>query len=145
MGSVNDQAAAANRKPLKGLKKLFSDWLTEWMEQEQSKDSKKSNSYKKALESLVLCPLEITKTKDCMLLNNFGKKICDQLDRQLRQYRIEHPEQQFNVNSRSQLQKNANKFEYIPSKGTSEFAILLALYSNSLQSDFQGYVLKINC
>lgn len=68
---------------------LFKKWLTEWLEYAIRKDSLKKHSLAKALDSLIKYPLVLQSGRDCAILDGFGAKICQMLDRQL-QLQLDH-------------------------------------------------------
>lgn len=72
---------------------LFQSWLERWLLQAQQKDSPKQFVLKKALESLKKYPLVLQCGRSCSILDGFGKGLCAALDKELNEYRAEHPAQ----------------------------------------------------
>lgn len=66
---------------------LFEKWLTEMKEEAADRDSPIQHSFGKALSSLRKCPIRLETGQDCLILQHFGKKICDILDKKLEKYK----------------------------------------------------------
>ena len=66
---------------------LFEKWIQEWKEEAIKRDTVQQFWFSKALASLRRYPLPLASGKDCLILQNFGKKLCDMLDKKLEQHR----------------------------------------------------------
>lgn len=75
---------------------LFTGWLEHWLKQAEAKDSMNKHTLAKALESLKKYPLVLYTGRDCAILDGFGSKICDMLDKQLQVFRDAHPDRVLN-------------------------------------------------
>ena len=62
---------------------LFEKWLIEWRDEAKAKGSKLEFHFAKAISSLRKYPLPLESGKDCILLQNFGTKLCAMLDRKI--------------------------------------------------------------
>ncbi|XP_018328287.1 crossover junction endonuclease MUS81 isoform X1 [Agrilus planipennis] len=111
---------------------LFTKWLTEWRDDALERRSKLYNTFNFALKNLSKFPLPLRSGKDCKIIKGFGKQLCEMLDKKLQESRSE------NV-SRKSCKTN---HEYIPAYRSGAYAILLTLYSKSLEANFQGYLTK---
>ncbi|KAF7488363.1 Crossover junction endonuclease MUS81 [Sarcoptes scabiei] len=125
---------------------LIIDWLIEWREQAKRFGSKMEFVYGKALNSLRSHTDPIRSGEDCRKLKGFGNAICMKIDQKFAQ---KFPNSQnvtsqmvkkstqmtdhFSVTAtkpsaaRERVSKNNRKSNYIPAKGSSAFAILIAL------------------
>ncbi|KAG8042080.1 hypothetical protein G9C98_000071 [Cotesia typhae] len=65
---------------------LFEQWLEEWREQAKIKKSNLEDHFSKALVSLKKYPLPLASGADCILLQNFGSKLCKMLDKKLEEH-----------------------------------------------------------
>lgn len=65
---------------------LFETWLTEFIEEAEKKDSKSQYQLRRALSSLRKYPLPLHTGRDCIILEGFGKGICNLLDQKLEQH-----------------------------------------------------------
>lgn len=70
---------------------LFCAWLEQWLREAERKDSMKKHALAKALESMKKYPLVFHSGRECAILEGFGPGICAMLDKQLANYRDEHP------------------------------------------------------
>ncbi|GAB1606529.1 hypothetical protein Ahia01_000935500 [Argonauta hians] len=68
---------------------LLIKWLQEWKKEAEDKVSKVQYTYNKALKSLKKYPLPLRSGKECLILENFGKKICDMIDEKISQHSAE--------------------------------------------------------
>ena len=73
--------------PPKCANPLFEEWLTEWREEAaiQRKDNLQ-HCFTKAISSLRKYPLPLARGKDCIILQYFGQKLCEMLDKRLDQH-----------------------------------------------------------
>ncbi|KAL7634031.1 UNVERIFIED_CONTAM: hypothetical protein RMT77_015356 [Armadillidium vulgare] len=62
---------------------LFEKWLKEWKNQAEESGSKMKYSFQNAIKSLKKYPLPLYSGKDCLVLANFGIKICSIIDKKL--------------------------------------------------------------
>ncbi|KAK3878475.1 hypothetical protein Pcinc_016893 [Petrolisthes cinctipes] len=69
---------------------LFDQWLKEWQEEAQKKDSMMRYNYQRARRSLALFPLPLYSGNDCKVLAHFGTKLCEKLNRHLEEYEKEN-------------------------------------------------------
>ncbi|XP_057324119.1 crossover junction endonuclease MUS81 [Microplitis mediator] len=65
---------------------LFESWIEEWREQARIKKSNMEEHFSRALMSLKKYPLPLTSGAQCILLQNFGAKLCKMLDKKLEQH-----------------------------------------------------------
>ncbi|KAF7992053.1 hypothetical protein HCN44_001378 [Aphidius gifuensis] len=63
--------------------KLFEEWLEEWREALKEKSPQHYIGLSKALSSLKKYPLKLESGKDCIIIEHFGKKLCDLIDTKL--------------------------------------------------------------
>ncbi|XP_055594338.1 crossover junction endonuclease MUS81 [Uranotaenia lowii] len=66
---------------------LFERWLQEMLAKAESRESMSRLPLQKALASLRRYPLPIASGRDCFMLADFGKTICETLEKRLRAYR----------------------------------------------------------
>lgn len=72
---------------LKTPNPLFEKWLIEWKDQAVANNSKMQHTFNNALKNLRKYPLPFDSGKDCIILKGFGNKLCDMLDKKLREHR----------------------------------------------------------
>lgn len=72
---------------------LFEKWLEEWRNEAAEKNSDVQYCYAKALESLRKYPITLKSGKECLILKNFGTKLCLKLDQKLTEYKNNHSEE----------------------------------------------------
>lgn len=65
---------------------LFEQWLEEWRDQAKIKKSNLEDHFSRALVSLRKYPLPLASGADCILLQNFGSKLCKMLDKKLEEH-----------------------------------------------------------
>ncbi|KAJ8045267.1 Crossover junction endonuclease MUS81 [Holothuria leucospilota] len=101
-----------SKQPLKRRKKinpdpnpLFTRWLTEWRDEAATKGWKTQYAYGKALRSLKKYPMPLSSGKSCSILDSFGNKICNMLDKKLEEYIAENGPVERGVNKRPQENK----------------------------------------
>lgn len=141
---------------------LFEKWLTEWRDQAKESDSKLQYAFSLALKSLKKYPLPLETGKSCKILKGFGDKLCAMLDRKLNDYKkngeinnenlqtnivtnVQSPKRNIpknNTNSPKKRKVSVSNKEYVPAFRSGAYAILIALYEKSLESDYLGYMLK---
>lgn len=63
--------------------KLFEEWLEEWRHAIKDKSPQHYIGLSKALSSLKKYPLKLESGKDCIIIEHFGKKLCDLIDTKL--------------------------------------------------------------
>ncbi|XP_035915434.1 crossover junction endonuclease MUS81-like [Anopheles stephensi] len=71
---------------LKRPNPLFEVWLEEMIAKAEEKNTMGKIALQKALNSLRRYPLPLASGRDCIVLMDFGKTICDNLDRRLKAY-----------------------------------------------------------
>ncbi|XP_050079035.1 crossover junction endonuclease MUS81 [Anopheles maculipalpis] len=71
---------------LKRPNPLFELWLEEMIAKAEEKNTLGKMALQKALNSLRRYPLPLASGRDCIVLMDFGKTICDNLDRRLKAY-----------------------------------------------------------
>ncbi|XP_046985109.1 crossover junction endonuclease MUS81 isoform X1 [Schistocerca americana] len=81
------------KKKIKHPNPLFEKWLKEWQDEARERGSDIQYCYAKALRSLKKYPLPLRSGKECRILQNFGTKICDMLDRKLEEVGHMRPEE----------------------------------------------------
>lgn len=69
---------------------LFEKWLEEWKDYAVQKDNPIQYNYGKALASLRQYPLPLESGKACLIIRNFGPKLCSMLDKKLDAYRAKN-------------------------------------------------------
>lgn len=67
---------------------LFVSWLEDWKEEAKSRGSEMQYCFGKALNSLRKCPLPLKSGRECIILENFGPKLCAMLDKKLTEYKL---------------------------------------------------------
>ncbi|XP_037500422.1 crossover junction endonuclease MUS81-like [Rhipicephalus sanguineus] len=71
---------------------LFTKWLQEWKETAVASNSKLQHVYGKALKSLKKYPLVLKSGKEAKILEYFGDKLCNMLDKKLEEHWRENPD-----------------------------------------------------
>ncbi|KAJ1526776.1 hypothetical protein ONE63_008350 [Megalurothrips usitatus] len=71
---------------------LFEKWLDDWRQEASDKGSDMQYCFAKALRSLRKYPLPLKTGKECMILECFGNRLCQLLDRKLTEYKKTNPE-----------------------------------------------------
>lgn len=69
---------------------LFEKWLEEWKDYAVQRDNPIQYNYGKALASLRQYPLPLESGKACLIIRNFGPKLCSMLDKKLNEYRAKN-------------------------------------------------------
>lgn len=68
---------------------LYRTWLTEWVNQAEREGRETlATSFRNALSSLKKYPLPLKTPRECMILDGFGPKICDMLEKKQTKYRL---------------------------------------------------------
>lgn len=148
---------------LKEPNPLFVQWLTEWRDKARESESKMQYAFNIALQSLKKYPLPLDTGKDCKILKGFGDKLCTMLDDKLKHYKTQNgnitkPNKPQSQGSLSGKDKNSNAItkaskskrisrgdkEYIPQYRSGGYALLIALYNQSLEPDYVGYMSKVD-
>lgn len=94
---------------------LFIKWLTQWKHEAAEKGISLQYTYNKALQSLKKYPLVLETGQDCLILENFGKKLCNMLDEKLTSYRSENNNTQIEINpERTISQSSSSKVKSLP-------------------------------
>lgn len=94
---------------------LFVKWLTQWKHEAAEKGISLQYTYNKALQSLKKYPLVLETGQDCLILENFGKKLCNMLDEKLTSYRSENNNTQIEINPRRTIsQSSSSKVKSMP-------------------------------
>lgn len=94
---------------------LFVKWLTQWKHEAAEKGISLQYTYNKALQSLKKYPLVLETGQDCLILENFGKKLCNMLDEKLTSYRSENNNTQIEINpERTISQSSSSKVKSLP-------------------------------
>lgn len=137
---------------LKHPNPLFEKWLIEWRDKAQERNSKMVHAFTIALTSLRKYPLPLSYGKDCRILQGFGDKLCNMLDKRLEEYNknpspddlVSNNQKQITLKckSKAKLKVSANSTTYTPSLRSGSYAILIALYKNSVQPNSVGFMLK---
>ncbi|XP_077536358.1 structure-specific endonuclease subunit MUS81-like [Haemaphysalis longicornis] len=70
---------------------LFTKWLQEWKDAAVAHNSKAQHVYGKALKSLGKYPLVLKSGKEAKILEFFGDKLCQMLDKKLEEHRLANP------------------------------------------------------
>nr|XP_034176005.1 crossover junction endonuclease MUS81 [Osmia lignaria] len=68
---------------------LFELWLEEWKKEAAFRNSTLEHNFSKALASLKKYPLPLNSGKDCIILKDFGTKLCLMLDKKLEEYKAQ--------------------------------------------------------
>ncbi|XP_066588124.1 crossover junction endonuclease MUS81-like [Prorops nasuta] len=66
---------------------LFEFWLQQWKKKAVVENSSMQFYFSKALSSMKKYPLPLESGKDCIILENFGQKLCSMLDKKLLEYK----------------------------------------------------------
>lgn len=75
---------------IKNPNPLFKKWLTEWIAYAKKKRLKEQEcTFQRALAALEKYPLQMATGKDCLILDGFGKGICEMLDKKLERFRAQ--------------------------------------------------------
>lgn len=98
MSTISPPLKRVKRK-LKGCPNpLFEKWLKEWKDEASQNGSDMQHCFNKALKSLRKFPFKLSSGKECILLENFGSKICSMLDKRIEEY--------------NSLQNQGNEFKF---------------------------------
>ncbi|XP_059610721.1 crossover junction endonuclease MUS81 [Phlebotomus argentipes] len=62
---------------------LFKKWLTEWLKYSEENNLGNRRSLARALSSLEKYPLPLSSARECIILEGFGPKICEMLEKKL--------------------------------------------------------------
>lgn len=140
---------------------LFEQWLTEWRDEAIKNGSKMQHCFSKALTSLRKYPLPLSSGQNCKVLEGFGDRLCILLDRKLAEYKKNNgglsdtvlqvqtnatrkrtpPNKQGTVATKKQRVSGSPRI-YVPGFRSGGYAILVALYKESLRTDYEGFMLK---
>lgn len=142
---MNSKTTYENRMTVKLLtpNPLFEKWLTEWRDKAIENDSKMQYTFTLALDSLKKYPLPLESGKDCKILRGFGNKLCKMLDERLTKHRLIYMNSNDILNVQD-VNKNKKRhfLNYEPSYRSGAYAILMALYEESLKKSYKGFLFK---
>ncbi|XP_032793016.2 crossover junction endonuclease MUS81 isoform X3 [Daphnia magna] len=143
------------RKPKSCPNPLFEKWLIELKEDAARKDSKLQYVYGKALKSLQKYPLVLESAKECKVLQHFGDGLCKIIEKKLTEHishggslknnsesdssEDENPPSKQSRPSISQRNPNTQPKEYIPTRRSGAYALLMALHKHAT---VDGYLKK---
>ncbi|CAG9769246.1 unnamed protein product [Ceutorhynchus assimilis] len=147
---------------LKCANPLFEEWLLTWRDQAAAKESKMQYSFNLALKSLRKYPLPFESGRECKILKGFGDRLCKMLDDKLKAHKKYNGDISDNnaANilptatqttaenkrprnlSKTTPNKTHSRKEYIPQYGSGAYAILVALYKQSLEHNYPGFLKK---
>ncbi|XP_076250613.1 mus81 structure-specific endonuclease subunit [Rhynchophorus ferrugineus] len=123
---------------------LFQQWLTEWREKAAAKGSKMQRTFDTALKSLIKYPLPLESGMDCKILIGFGNKLCRMLDQKLTQFeKLKYSNNIASINHCNIIETQEDiDVGYMPQYGSGCYAILMALYTQSILPDYPGFLKK---
>nr|SVE74732.1 EOG090X06E6 [Daphnia carinata] len=143
------------RKPKSCPNPLFEKWLIELKEDAARKESKLQYVYGKALKSLQKYPLVLESAKECKVLQHFGDGLCKIIEKKLTEHisrggslrnhsesgssENENPPSKQSRPSISQRNPNHQPKEYIPTRRSGAYALLMALHKHATAD---GYLKK---
>nr|SVE88643.1 EOG090X06E6 [Daphnia sinensis]SVE89268.1 EOG090X06E6 [Daphnia sinensis] len=143
------------RKPKSCPNPLFEKWLIELKEDAARKDSKLQYVYGKALKSLQKYPLVLESAKECKVLQHFGDGLCKIIEKKLTEHisrggslrnnsessssENENPPTKQSRSSISQRNPKPQPKEYIPTRRSGAYALLMALHKHAT---VDGYLKK---
>ncbi|XP_076361828.1 mus81 structure-specific endonuclease subunit isoform X2 [Tachypleus tridentatus] len=87
MASETFKQKRRRKRIFKNPNPLFVKWLTEWREEAIAKGWKTQHTYTKALKSLKNYPVPLKSAKEAKILEFFGDKLCQMLDKKLAEYK----------------------------------------------------------
>ncbi|XP_046647899.1 crossover junction endonuclease MUS81-like [Daphnia pulicaria] len=133
------------RKPKTCPNPLFEKWLIELKEDAVRKESRLQYVYGKALKSLQKYPLVLESAKECKVLQHFGEGLCKIIDKKLTEHiasggtlgNCSESDGSDEDDRPRKQSKNASK-EYIPTRRSGAYALLMALYKHATD----GYLKK---
>uniref|UniRef100_A0A0L8I9R1 Crossover junction endonuclease MUS81 n=2 Tax=Octopus bimaculoides TaxID=37653 RepID=A0A0L8I9R1_OCTBM len=97
---------------------LLVKWLKEWQAEANEKGSKVQYTYSKAINSLKKYPLPLRSGNECLILENFGKKVCEMIDEKIAQHSAEtgmEISEMFDAESGTSRPENVTKTTQNPS------------------------------
>ncbi|XP_057364896.1 crossover junction endonuclease MUS81-like isoform X2 [Daphnia carinata] len=143
------------RKPKSCPNPLFEKWLIELKEDAARKESKLQYVYGKALKSLQKYPLVLESAKECKVLQHFGDGLCKIIEKKLTEHisrggslrnhsesgssENENPPSKQSRPSIPQRNPNHQPKEYIPTRRSGAYALLMALHKHATAD---GYLKK---
>nr|SVE73562.1 EOG090X06E6 [Daphnia atkinsoni] len=143
------------RKPKSCPNPLFEKWLIELKEDAVRKDSRLQYVYGKALRSLQKYPLVLESSKECKVLQHFGEGLCKIIEKKLTEHiasggslgnnsdsessENQNPPSKQSRNFTSQRNSNSQSKEYIPTRRSGAYALLMALHKHAT---VDGYLKK---
>lgn len=86
MTTVEVPLKRVKRKIKKCQNPLFEKWLKEWKDEAKKSGSEMHYTFNRALTSLKKFPFKLNSGKECIILENFGSKICQMLDKKLEEF-----------------------------------------------------------
>lgn len=91
---MTDNAGEIKRVKIKNKKPpnpLFQKWLVEWRDDAAQKGSENmQHCFGRALKSLQKYPFTLYSGKECIILENFGVKVCQMIDKKLEEHNAAH-------------------------------------------------------
>lgn len=87
MASTSESLKRVKLKVKKCQNPLFESWLKEWKNEAAKNGSDMQYCFNKALKSLRKFPIKLQTGKECLMLENFGMKICEMIDNKLEEYK----------------------------------------------------------
>ncbi|KLJ08388.1 crossover junction endonuclease MUS81 [Blastomyces silverae] len=115
-------------------------WIKEWLDEARERNSKGVNVYKKAYDSMKVCPVPFNHPSEAQQLHGFGPKLCDRLTAKLQTYceqnglpmpELPHQSRKRNIkdgNGETQPAKKPKKVKpYVPVLRSGPYGLLLGL------------------
>ncbi|EEQ84281.1 crossover junction endonuclease MUS81 [Blastomyces dermatitidis ER-3] len=115
-------------------------WIKEWLDEARERNSKGVNVYKKAYDSMKVCPIPFNHPSEAQQLHGFGPKLCDRLTAKLQTYceqnglpmpELPHQTRKRNIkddNGETQPAKRPKKVKpYVPALRSGPYGLLLGL------------------
>ncbi|KAN0083129.1 hypothetical protein V8E54_002217 [Elaphomyces granulatus] len=119
---------------------LLLGWIKEWLDQARELNSKGVTVYKRAYDSMKVCPLTFNHPIEALRLNGIGPKLCDRLTEKLKAYCEENglpmPETSCkskkrpsgeNLPDAAPPKKPRKSKQYVPALRSGAYALLLGL------------------
>lgn len=149
---------------LKSPNPLFEKWLIEWRDKARGENSKMEFCFTMALQSLKRYPLPLESGRDCNILKGFGEKLCLMIDNKLKAHQnmtntlddkakenvrivkeadnsVGTKRKLVHTDSPSKSKTKRSK-EYMPQDGSGGYAILITLFTESLDPMYPGFSTK---
>jgi len=127
---------------------LWLEWVYQWLEQARERNSKGVTVYKKAHDSLKVCPLTFQHPSELVVLKGFGPTLCARLTKKLQDYcdmeglpmpekfkkkrktlslSDEELDEDDEKHDEPALKKTRRAKPYVPALGSGAYAIVMAL------------------